>query len=85
MGLKLEVEFDNYDEEDGYTKLKASDVVLDLNGVTLVPVSMFDGRHATYDLPDGASEDDLIEALEKSSWCYTGISEAEPDEPGGPS
>lgn len=82
--MKLEVEFDNHDgDTDQYFTLRASDLVLDA-GVhgTLVPISMFDGRHATYNLPDGMTEDDLVEALEKCSWCYTQISDVGPEGPG---
>lgn len=82
MALKLEVEYDNYDDEnETYTTLEETDVILTLEGHgILVPVSMFDGRHATYQLPEGATEDDLIQALEGCDWCYTGITEVAPED-----
>ena len=81
--MKIEVEFDNYDaDEDSYTALSAVDVVLKLKGWSIVPVSMFAGRHATYELPEGASEEDLIEALETCNWSYTGLTEVGPEGPG---
>ena len=81
--MKLEVEFDNcVDDGDTYVALTKADVVLKLEGHgALAPISMFDGRHATYELPEGTTEDDLIEALDGCSWCFTGITEVKPEEP----
>lgn len=79
--MKLEVEFDNYDESrDTYIPLRKADVVLNLEGHgAIVPVSMFDNRHATYELPEGATEEDLVAALETCSWSFTGISDVRDD------
>ena len=73
--MKLEVEFDNQIDDD-YVKLHAPDLIVKVPGhPILVPTSVFAGRHATYELPDGMKEDAFIEALENLDWCYTQLSE----------
>lgn len=68
--MKIEITYDN--EQDGKAFLLKSDDLIILN---VKPFEVREGRIATYVFPELISEDDVIEALDKFQWCFTGLSE----------
>lgn len=73
--MRFEVEYDTAFEDEQHFLIPSE---VPLLGVE--PVSIVDGKIATYEFSPEVSEEEIFEALDQSNWCFVGATEvADPE------
>lgn len=77
--MRFEVEYDTAFEDEHHFLIPSE---VPLLGVE--PVSIVDGKIATYEFGPEVSEEEIFEALDESDWCFSGAGQvSEPEETPG--